>query len=193
MKEYLACFLGIPLPQGNHSEFGRLLVDIKKIDPNLTVEDPSKLVPHLTIHYLGKQSEEAVSQIAEITEDHTSLLQGVRLKISKLGFFRENDPRVIYLKVKYPSVLCDFNELVVKDLAPFISGEESLPFHPHMTVARMRTEAAQASFARKKLQLEERLDRISWDFPITEAVLFGVDPQDKQKIHQRLITMPIGK
>lgn len=189
MKEYQYCFVGMPLPERYLDEYGKLLVDIKKIDPNLETEDPNKLVPHITIYYLDKQPEELIPEIAGVVSGYVSMLRGVSLRVGNLGFFGENNPRVSFLDVKYPGVVCDFNKILAKNLARFTTGDENLPFHPHMTVAKMNTEIAQASFMRNQLQLEERLSEVCWDFAVTEVVLFGVDPAKKPKVQQRLATI----
>ncbi|MBI4037273.1 2'-5' RNA ligase family protein [Candidatus Daviesbacteria bacterium] len=189
MKEYQYCFVGIPLPIKYQGEFGDLLIDIKNIDPNLEIEDPNKLEPHVTIYYLGQQPEELIPEITGVVNSYVSLLQGVNLRVGKLGFFGENNPRVSFLNVRYPSALCNFNEILAKNLARFTTGDENLPFHPHMTVAKMNTETAQASFISNRVQLEERLSKVRWEFPVTEVVLFGVDPTQKPKVQQKLATI----
>ncbi|MDO8638629.1 MAG: RNA 2',3'-cyclic phosphodiesterase [Candidatus Daviesbacteria bacterium] len=189
MKEYTSCFIGIPLPKEYENKFMGLLEGVNRIDPNLETVDPK--TPHITIYYLDKQSQVVLPKIAKVVEDHASMLSGVNLKIGNLGFFRPGNPRVIFLDVKYPLILSDFNEIIAQNLAGFSADNNNLPFHPHMTIARMGTEEAQNTFAKKKPTLEKRLSEISWNFSITELVLYGVDSTKNPELYEKLITIPV--
>ena len=189
IKEYTSCFLGIPLPEQYQIEFEKLLMDIGKIYPDLETVYPE--TPHLTIYYLDRQSQLVLPEIVGTVAEYSSMLSGCSLKIGNLGFFRPGDPRVLFLKVKYPLALTNFNEVIATKLVNFTTEDDNLPFHPHMTVARMETEMAQLSFARNKSLLEKIMSQIYWNFPITELVLYGVDSIKQPELHERLITIPV--
>lgn len=189
MKEYTSCFVGIPLPSKYENEFADLLREVNKIDTNLEVVDPKS--PHITIYYLDKQSQMVLPNIAEIVENHISILKGVDLKISNLDFFSLGNPRTVFLNVKYPPILSDFNEIIAQKLAGFSTNESNLPFHPHMTVAGIRTEEAQSAFARKKPILAKTMSKISWNFPVTELVLYGADSTKQPEYQEKLISIKV--
>ncbi len=189
MKEYTSCFIGIPLPSKYECEFARLLKEVNEIDASLETVDPK--TPHITIYYLDKQSQMVLPKITKIAENHISILKGANLKISNLGFFRPGNPRTVFLDVKYPLILSDFNEIMAQNLADFSADESNLPFHPHMTVAGMRTDEAQNTFARKKPTLEKTMSRISWHFPVTELVLYGVDSTKQPEHQEKLLSIKV--
>lgn len=189
MKEYTSCFVGIPLPQKYEGKFGDLLQDINEIDPSLETVDPK--TPHITIYYLDKQSQRVLPDIARKIQDYVTVLNGLDLKIGNLGFFRPGNPRVLFLDVKYPLILNNFNDILAQNLVSFFTDDNNLPFHPHMTVARMRTESAQNIFAKKKPILEKIMSRVSWNFPVTELVLYGVDSTKKPEHQEKLMSIKV--
>jgi 2'-5' RNA ligase len=190
-KYYENCFLGIPIPEEFEEKFKSLLRQVKDIDPNLTPVDIDKLDPHITIYYLDKQDETSLSQIAAIAESSKDLLKGTLLKIGKMGYFRKDNPFVIFLDVNSSKELTQYYQQMVTKLTKYFSSDKKQEFHPHMTVARMENETAQKSFRQNKSRLSEVLNNITWEFQIKELVVYGIDPADTSKSHKRLYTITI--
>lgn len=189
MKEYTSCFLGIPLPIEYQNEFKELLSDIKTLDPNLEIVYAE--TPHITIYYFDKQPKGKLPELIRRTSCYASVPKGANLKVGGLGFFSIGNPKVLFLDIGYPHVLADFNKVISKEFSDLFAEEDNLEFRPHMTVARMRNEAAQASFVSNKIKLEERLSQASWDFPVTELVIYGVDSTKRPEYQEKIVTIPV--
>lgn len=187
MKDYTSYFLGIPLPKEYKKEFEVLLKDINNICPFLELVNPQ--TPHITVYYLDKQSKYVLPKIAEKVESTINLLKGVEITIGGLGNFGSDDPRVLFLNVLYPNILKEFNQKVTQLLKKYYADDNALPFHPHMTAARIVTPEAKQSFKESLLKLKDRLDKINWTFPVTEVVLYGVDSTTHPEHHEKLITI----
>lgn len=189
MKEYTSCFIGIPLPEKYQQDFERLLKDVSRIDPLAETTYPK--TPHITGYYLDKQSQSSIPKIAEDVESKIGMLKSVELTVGGFGYFREDNPRVIFLNVQYPEALKEFNDVIIENLSAYKTPDNNLPFHPHMTVARLRTHRAQQSFKISKPKLALRLNEAGWTFPVTEVVLYGVDSTQNPQHQAKLIPIPV--
>src|SRR3989344_7744141 len=112
MRDYSSYFIGIPLPQKYQQDFETLLADISQINP--LFETTYSNTPHITICYLDKQSQFALPRIAEDVKKHLGILKGAQLKVGGFGYFREDNPRVLFLDVQYPPQLHKFNKVISK-------------------------------------------------------------------------------
>src|SRR3989344_2908649 len=112
MKVYNTCFIGIPLPKKYQQTFKTLLVDVSNICPKLEIVDPT--TPHITGYYLDVQSESNLADIAKIVESTIGLLKGAKLIVGRFDYFGEDDPRVLFLNVLYPTALKDFNQSITE-------------------------------------------------------------------------------
>jgi len=188
MKEYESCFVGIPLPDEKQQDFKVLLTDINQINSLLETSDPS--VPHVTIYYLDRQPESNFREISQGLLPKVDLLQGAQLTVGGFDYFNENDhPSVIFLKVQYPEALRDFYQAVAGVLVKYCDVDRNLSFHPHLTVARLRSSQAQQSFGQSVASLKSRLDEASWTFAITEVVLYGIDPTEQPRRQKKLMVV----
>lgn len=119
------------------------------------------------------------------------MLKNSEITVGGLGSFGGDDPRVLFLNVLYPKVLKEFNQSVTQLLEKYYAEDNALPFHPHMTVARITAPEAKQSFKGSISKLKNRLDEINWTFPITEVVLYGVDSTKHPEHHAKIIIIPI--
>lgn len=189
MNNYTSCFIGIPIPEKYQQSFEGLLEKIPQINP--LFKPPYFQTPHITICYLDKQSQSDLQIIAEKVKYYLEILKGVHLKIGGFGYFRKDDPRVLFLDVDYPKALKKFNEVITKDLLVYSAIDKNLPFHPHVTVAWIGDPEAQKVFKAYKSELESVLEEVDWSFKITEVVIYGADSTKKPEYQERLISLPI--
>lgn len=187
MKVYNTCFIGIPLPKKYQRTFESLLADVSKICPKLELIDPK--TPHITGYYLDVQSQSTLTEISKIVESTMGLLKGLKLKVGGFDYFGADDPRVLFLNVQYPKALKDFNQSITESLKKYYDNDNDLPFHPHMTIARINTSESKKSFKKLGFKLKPRLDEIIWVFPITEVVLYGINSAKESSPHEKLITI----
>jgi 2'-5' RNA ligase len=188
---YNFCFLGITLPEEFQNKFQKLLTDLGKINCNLKLAEPEKLPPHITIQYLDTQSEESLSQIKEIISRDVNLTSNLQVNVSGMGYFKSDNPFVIFLEVKYPQTLASFQQKIQDNLADFIQNVAKQEFHPHMTVARIPDQKAQQSFRENQDKIEKLFNQVHWSFPITKLEILGVKPGDKERVHKTIFTIPV--
>lgn len=190
MKEYSNCFIGISLPSEYLSQFNDLLGKVEGIDPDLKVVGSVTLVPHITICFMDKQSQDNLAAIEEVIKKYIDLLKNSSLTLKGLDTFGDDLPWVLFLPVEYSDNLVEFNSRLTTDLAELMSQDNNLPFHPHMTVAKF-SEKSRQSWRVNKDTVNAEMEKINWQFPITEVIVFGVDDIENPGLHQRLFTVKV--
>ncbi len=189
MHNYTSCFIGIPIPEKYQKSFENLLEKIPQISP--LFKPPYLRTPHITVCYLDKQSQTDLVKIADRVKNYLQILKGVQLEIGGFGYFREDDPKILFLNVDYPESLKEFNKVITKNLSVYSATEKNLPFHPHVTVAWVGEPEAQQVFKAYQSKLKAVLDEVSWSFEITEVVLYGADSTKKPEYQEKIISLEV--
>lgn len=189
MKIYTGCFIGIPIPEKYQQNYNDLLEKITQINP--LFKQPDLKIPHITVCYLGKQSQADLQKIAEKVKKSLKILKNVQLEIGGFGYFKGNDPKILFLDVDYPASLKEFNKVVTKSLSVYLTTEKTLPFIPHVTVAWVGDPEAQQAFKSDQAKLKVILDKVSWPFKITEVVLYGADSARQPEYQEALISLAV--
>ena len=191
MKYYTSCFLGIPLPQEYKNEFGKLLINIKSV--NLFMDTVHPHTPHITIYYLDKQSQFVLGEISKLLQSNIDILSGTKLKIKGFDYFTNENLKVLFLDINYSASLMKFNKKISKILRKYNATDNGLPFHPHLTVGRIKNKQKMNSFYKNKENVERNLSTIDWNFQIMELALYGVDSTKSPEHQEKLITIPVDE
>ena len=189
VKSYTSYFLGIPLPQKYLKEFEQLLADIHSIDSSIETVRPQ--TPHITIYYLNKQSQYVLEEINDAIKPFSNILNKVALKIEGFNYFTKDNPKVLFLDVKYPKALINFKNKVSEVLGKYSAADNNLPFRPHMTIGRIKTIQGQQSFKENGNEILARLERIRWSFKVNEIILYGVNSTKLTEHQEKLLTIPV--
>jgi 2'-5' RNA ligase len=186
---FTSCFIGIPLPPLFQADFERVLRELALIHPGLKLVQKS--TPHLTLYYLDDQAQNNLESIADEIKESVAKLKKTEITIGGLGVFDPGFPRVLYLNVTYPPVLEEVNTLFRKQLNSYYAADNNLPFHPHLTVARIPNDEARALYRQKERAVEELLKSVAWHFVIDQVVIYGVDSRLEPERQQKLITINV--
>lgn len=189
--KYKNCFLGIPLPTRFSDAYKDLQVKLREIDPSLTLQDPKKLEPHITIYYLDEEADNALSEISKFIEESKDMLKGLTLKVGGMDFFQKQGYNVLFLDIVYPKELVIFQKEIGKKLVQYYKDNEILEFHPHMTVAEINTNRDTKLLDSTLLKLKEEFSKVSIEFPINSLVIYGINPSDPTESHKKLLTATI--
>ncbi len=189
MKDYSSYFIGIPLPQKYQQDFEDLQAGVSQISPLFKTTHPK--TPHITVYYLDKQSQSSLPRIIENVKKHLEILKGAKLKVGGFGYFGEDKPRILFVDVQYPPQLQEFNKEISKSLSIYSAHDNSLPFHPHVTVAWVGDPEAQEAFKASLSELNSKFKEANWTFDVTEVVLYGVDSTKKPEYHEKLISIAV--
>lgn len=143
MSEEIRCFLAVEISEEVRQAAGRLVEKLRK-GIQFTKARPSWVRldnQHFTIVFLGNRTIEQVEQIKAALGDLTGKVAPFRAEVAGLGVFpNERNPRVLWLGVRDGAE--PFSRLyddIVKRLQPVGFEPEKRPFHPHLTLARIKS------------------------------------------------------
>ncbi len=191
MKQYTSCFVGVPLPNKFQEKFEKLLVDVGKLYPDWEIVYPKS--PHITVYYLDKQSQYVLPNIANIVQKEIRIFKNIVLSVNGFGYFNKEDPRegIVFLNIVYPPVFVDFNRELKDKLSQYNSEDNNLPFHPHMTVARVNDFSSVGNLKNCVLELGNKIRKVYWEFSITEIVIYGVDSKKQPQYQEQLLIISV--
>ncbi len=190
--QYTSCFVGIPLPDKFQNEFEKTLDKVKKLYPNWQIVYPK--TPHVTVYYLDKQSQSVLPQIARAVSKETRLIKSISLKVQGFDFFAKEDSRqgIIFLNVIYPTAFENFNHTLTNKLNNYHAVDNNLPFHPHVTIARINEPGGDSNLKNSVKLLNSKIDQINWEFAINEVAIYGVNSRIQPQSQKRLISIKFG-
>ncbi len=189
MQKYTSYFIGIPLPEKHQEKFETLLKELFHI--NSEFEATYQNTPHITVFYLDKQSQFNLPEIAEQVKSKLTIFKNAEITVEGSGYFVGNNQRVVFLNIAYPDSLREFNGAIAQTLIKFTAADSDLPFHPHMTIGKIRTANTQESEKGALLDLERKINQVHWTFPIEEIALYGVDSTKKPEHQEKIIVFTV--
>lgn len=153
-------FAGWPLAENHKAALEARIAPLRVALPAASWARPEAL--HLTLLFLGETDPGRLPALIEGL-DHLCGRAAIPVEISGPGFFPDRKrPRVAWIGLEPPGP--------IRDLATAVRAEsgavpDERPFHPHLTLARIRRswgpgEVAQFESALAGLKLEGTLDRV---------------------------------
>jgi len=143
VSETIRCFLAVEISDEVREAVGRLTEDLRK-GIQFTKAHPSWVKienQHFTIVFLGNQSPEQVEQIKAVLADLPGEIAPFRVEVGGLGVFpNERSPRVLWVGVRQGAEsFGGLYEKVVARLRPIGFEPETRAYHPHLTLARIKS------------------------------------------------------
>lgn len=186
---YTSFFIAIPLPEKYKGLFKSLIGELQLLYPDIPTVNPE--TPHFTLYYLTKEAEEGISDIKIILEKSITSLKNIQITVGGFNYFGQEQPRVLYLDVKYPDTLKDFNQNIKIKLEKYSADDNKLSFTPHVTVASIKDPVNQKVFQKNRGELEELFNEVKWVFPITKVILYGANSKVQPELQKPLITLDL--
>jgi 2'-5' RNA ligase len=141
--EQIRSFIAIELPDELKSELVRLEARLKSGGQSgVKWVDPYGI--HLTLKFLGSIAVDRVEGITRAMEEAARGISPFRLEVKELGVF----PNFKRVQVAWVGISGEADKLVQlqkrieSNLAPLGFAPESRPFTPHLTLARLRSQAS---------------------------------------------------
>jgi 2'-5' RNA ligase len=144
-------------------------------DPPVRWERPEKL--HITVKFAGSLDEEQLAIFEERVKAAAEAVEPFRMKLSGTGaFVKRRGPSVLWFGVEQ---LIDRNPIgAIADML----GHEGRPFHPHVTIARIK-EAKRG----KELIEKHRASKFeSVEFLVNEIVIYESELRPTGSVYSRL-------
>lgn len=169
----LRLFCAIELPQEIREQATRYIATLREAAPDVRASWDREEKLHLTLKFFGETEEERVPQLSAALERAASLINPFELILGGTGAFPPSGlPRVLWLGVLDASGrLAKLHQRIEDECARHGFARERKRFHPHLTIARLRSRegARRLAATHKSMKFETEA------FPITEIVLIKSD------------------
>ena len=183
-------FLAIELPEPILKKIGELQGDLKSAHAGVGWTNPEKI--HLTLKFFGNIEESRIESIFKSIEEPLGKTSPFSLKVRGIGAFPHlKNPRVIWVGlVDEREVLTSLQKEIEVQLEKIGFQREDRPFHPHLTLGRMKSSRGKEELAgRMERYREEELG----DFQVEKVVLFRSDLRPSGPIYTPLREMRLGE
>ena len=165
-------FIAIPLP----AEVKALLTSLRTVLPGCRWVEPDQM--HLTLHFLGDIDDSLVPDLQTLVSQLTTA--PFPLTTGSLGVFpTPRAPRVLWLGLSDSKPLQRLHAELSVGLARLGLTVEDRPFHPHLTLARLRDTPPAAV-----VPLLRQPPPPSLSFTVDRVILFASRLQPGGAIHQ---------
>ena len=131
----IRCFVAVDINDSVRQHLRLLQQEMRRFDASLSYTDPGGT--HVTLKFLSSIEEKVVARVRDsLSAAHP--LPAFEFSVSGLGGFpRVESPRVFWAGVTPAEPLASLQRTVEEALA-WMGIAESRPFHPHLTVARVK-------------------------------------------------------
>lgn len=187
------CFVAIAVGETATAALRDLHQRLSRATPRRAVRWTPPDQWHLTLHFLGGVP---VDRIAELEQSLRPSLAGARtfaLRLEGLGAFPSPQaPRVLWVGLggDLPG-LQDVRQRVVRACATFGEPADPRPFHPHLTLGRMRQLDPQALRAWREASSDVRpLPPCEW--LVDRVVLYRSELRPTGALHTELAGFPLA-
>ena len=182
-------FLAIELPRLILRKIEEVQGDLRSTHADVRWVNPEKI--HLTLKFFGNIEESRIDSIFKSIEETIRNTLSFSLKVRGVGAFPHlKNPRVIWMGlVEGGEVLILLQKQIEIQLEKIGFQPEDRPFHPHLTLGRMRS-------SRGKEELVGRMEKYRQeefgDFQIERVILFKSDLKPTGPIYTSLKEMKLG-
>lgn len=164
-------FIAIDLDPGIKRTLSDFLRRLKKLVPqNISwIKEPGM---HLTLKFLGEIDEGQVLLIKTLMNDVAAASAAFPLKLRGTGFFppQAKLPRVLWIGTEEQPAILNLEENLVSGLERLGFAREERPFHPHLTLGRVK----HASGLREALaELEKNRETAFGEMVVDRIILFN--------------------
>lgn len=141
---------------------------------------------HVTLRFLGPTSEARVPALVEAVRRETAGLVPFTLALGAIGTFpHERRPRVVFVAVEPQAKAAALAAAVERGVVAAGFAPEERPFHPHLTLGRVREQRRLA-----RLPAVERAAPAP--FPVESLVLFRSQPSPAGSLYTPLAQIALG-
>ena len=182
-------FLAIELPKPILRKIEEVQGDLRSTRADVRWVNPEKI--HLTLKFFGNIEESRIEPIFKSIEEPIRNTLPFSLKVRGVGAFPHlKNPRVIWMGlVDGREVLVSFQKQIETQLEKIGFQPEDRPFHPHLTLGRMKS-------SRGKEELVGRMERHKeeefGDFQVERVILFKSDLKPSGPIYTLLKEIKLG-
>jgi 2'-5' RNA ligase len=149
-------FCAVELPANVRALICRHIARLKEAAPEARASWARETNLHLTLKFLGEIPEQSVPDLSEAAARAAAGVKPFSIRIEQTGAFPERgQPRVLWIGVNDSSgTLAELHARLESESAKSGFAREARPFHPHLTVARLRNPEGARALATAYKQAE---------------------------------------
>ncbi len=139
MTDPLRTFIALELSQDHKAVIGNILTSLKCIDADVKWVQPDNC--HITLKFLGQTPQVQIPLIAQAMDALAKTVPAFPVGLDNIGAFPDIDkPQIIWIGLSQGNQeLRNLSHLVQSQLVQLDFPKETRPFHPHITIGRIRT------------------------------------------------------
>jgi 2'-5' RNA ligase len=172
-RKELRLFCAIDLPDEIRQQASQRIAHLRAAFPNVRAswERPEKM--HVTLKFLGEIPESKLVALSDACSVAAARVERFPLEVSEAGAFsKHRQPQVLWLGISDPTGrLRELHEALEQACATVGFPREDRPFHPHVTIARIRQKAG----ARELQLMHQEFPFQPNTFEVPELVLVKSD------------------
>ena len=182
-------FLAIELPKPILKEIEEVQGDLKSANADVRWVNPEKI--HLTLKFFGNIEESRIDPIFKSIEEVIWITLPFSLEVRGIGAFPNlRNPRVIWIGlIDGKEVLDSFQRQINTKLEKIGFQPEDRPFHPHLTLGRMKSSRGKEELVGK---MEKHKEEEFGVFQVERLVLFKSDLRPTGPIYTPIRDMKLG-
>lgn len=182
-------FLAIELPEAIRRKIEEVQKDLKLSHADVRWVSPEKI--HLTLKFFGSIDESRIDPIVKSIGGPTQTSSPFSLAVRGMGAFPHlKNPRVIWMGlVGEKEILPSFQRELEKELRKIGFESEDRPFHPHLTLGRMKSNQGRDELIGR---MEKYREEQFGDFQVEKVVLFKSDLRPSGPIYTPLKELRLG-
>ena len=186
----LRSFLAVELPELILNRIGEIQRDLKSSRADVRWVSPENI--HLTLKFFGTIEESIIESIIKLTEGPVRGTPLFFLKIQGMGAFPNlKNPRVIWMGFQEgKEIIVAIQKQLEREFEKIGVQPEDRPFHPHLTLGRMRSNRGKDELVRG---MERYREEEFGNFQVEKVVLIKSDLKPTGPIYTALREIRLGE
>ena len=148
-------FCAIDLPEFVHARLRQHIAQLRDIESASKVSWTRDTNVHLTLKFLGDIEQSRISLLSQAADSAVSGRKAFKIVIERTGLFpKAGAPRVLWIGVSdHSGGLLSLQRDFEEECARAGFDREDRPFHPHLTLARLREPRASRALAAEHVKM----------------------------------------
>jgi len=182
-------FLAIELPKLILKKIEEVQRDLRSTRADVRWVNPEKI--HLTLKFFGNIEESRIDPIFKSIEEPIRNTPPYSIEVKGVGAFPQlRNPRVIWIGlVNGKEILTSFQKQIETQLEKIGFQPEDRPFHPHLTLGRMKSSRGKEELVGR---MEKHREEEFGDFQVERMILFKSDLTPSGPIYTLLKELKLG-
>lgn len=186
----LRTFLAIELPESIRKRIGEVQRELKSSRADVRWVSPQNI--HLTLKFFGNIEESEIDPIAQSIEEPVRTTSPIFIMVRGMGAFPGlKNPKVIWVGLHDEGkVLVSLQKRLEGELEKIGFPSEGRPFHPHLTLGRMRSNQGKDELVKG---MERHREEEFGNFQAERVILFKSDLKPEGPIYTALREIRLGR